>query len=292
MREVIMMNPARSSNNPAHPQATMWTEYLEVTPELAIDWVTTPRYAGPNRTLTAATVTKYARQMAAGTWRDTGEAIKWGVSGRLLDGQHRLHAIIEAGITVPMLVVHGVPDEAQDVMDSGRARRASDVLAIHGYKNVTQLAAAARLLIGLENGTLSPGNGSLVQASNLDVLTYLREHPDVEAAATGMSGRYRERLSATPSVFLAALVLMTRVDAEDASAFGAAFATGAGLERGNPILTLRERLVLARSKREALSAYVQLSALLRAWNAWRCGQSMLRFPLFGANGPIPVPVPR
>ena len=75
-----------------------------------------------NRSLNQRQVTRWAQSMTAGEWLVTGEAIKIASTGDLLDGQHRLAAVIESGCTVLMLVVKGLHPETQDVMDTGRAR--------------------------------------------------------------------------------------------------------------------------------------------------------------------------
>ena len=51
-----------------------------------------------NRELRNHVVEGYVDQMKKGQWReDTGETIKISKTGRLLDGQHRLNAIVKFG---------------------------------------------------------------------------------------------------------------------------------------------------------------------------------------------------
>ena len=49
-------------------------------------------------------VSIYARDMKNGSWQTNGEAIKFNKRGELVDGQHRLKAIMEADVPVKMLV--------------------------------------------------------------------------------------------------------------------------------------------------------------------------------------------
>lgn len=79
---------------------------IDVTPELARVWL---RANTRNRNTRERAVTEYARDMVAGHWNLNGEAIKFAYDGSLLDGQHRLRAVIEADATVQMLVVVGLP---------------------------------------------------------------------------------------------------------------------------------------------------------------------------------------
>ena len=57
-----------------------------------------------NRKLIRSTVDQYARDMAAGRWRLTHQGLLIGKRGKILDGQHRLHAIVKSGVSQPMLV--------------------------------------------------------------------------------------------------------------------------------------------------------------------------------------------
>jgi hypothetical protein len=88
----------------------------------------------------------YAREMRAGHWMFTGEAIKVARDGTLLDGQHRLWALLEAGITLPLLVITGLDPRAQEVMDQGMPRRLNDALQIRGEPDPNNLAAALRVV--------------------------------------------------------------------------------------------------------------------------------------------------
>ena len=72
----------------------------------AIAWVTiTPGDAEQmlesneaNRNMRARVVSAYARDMETDRWLVTGETIKIGRHGELLDGQHRLQAIIQNAV--------------------------------------------------------------------------------------------------------------------------------------------------------------------------------------------------
>ena len=97
-----------------------------------------------NRRISRDNVNLFAREMRNGEWRFNGEAIKFGKDGRLLDGQHRLLAVIAADKPLTTLVIRGLEDETQQTMDSGKTRTLGDVLTLRGEKNSTQLASLAR----------------------------------------------------------------------------------------------------------------------------------------------------
>ena len=74
----------------------------------------------------------------------THQGIAFDVDGVLVDGQHRLAAIIEADRPVEMTVFTEVGEGTFDVLDTGKRRNAADVLAIEGEKSSTMLAAMVR----------------------------------------------------------------------------------------------------------------------------------------------------
>ena len=97
-----------------------------------------------NRRLRERTlVDSFARDMVNGNWRFTGDPIQIAPDGLLLNGQHRLHAIIRANVRLKFVVIRNVDPAAQDVMDTGGTRSPGDVLTLRGLASGKQLAAAA-----------------------------------------------------------------------------------------------------------------------------------------------------
>ena len=96
-----------------------------ITPEMAIEYLSKNidgRYA--NRSITRSDVIKYANEMKAGNWRVDVNPIIFDKKGRMIDGQHRLEAILEAEIAVNMLVKRGVAEDSFKVIDTGHIRDA------------------------------------------------------------------------------------------------------------------------------------------------------------------------
>lgn len=102
-----------------------------ITPPLAQEWMSTANLR--NRSLSRAAVSKYARDMREGKWRETHQnAIAFYSDGTLADGQHRLAAIVEARVPVQMFVALGLTRESGSMIDQGRARTVVDALRIGG----------------------------------------------------------------------------------------------------------------------------------------------------------------
>lgn len=99
-----------------------------------------------NRSCEDRRVGQYAEDMRRGGWLFTGEAVKISRDGVLLDGQHRLFAVLDANVTIVMLVITGLDPRAQEVMDQGIPRRLHDALHLRGEPDPNNLAAALRVV--------------------------------------------------------------------------------------------------------------------------------------------------
>jgi hypothetical protein len=89
------------------------------------------------RRLQGTLVAKYRSDLLARRWSLTGEAIKFDTNGALVDGQHRLTALVQAGkqdpyVKLRTLVVRGLAPEVMADLDQGAARTLSDHFTIIG----------------------------------------------------------------------------------------------------------------------------------------------------------------
>lgn len=96
-----------------------------ITPEIAKAYLATsegnPRYK--KQTVTAQhRVEHYASTMRKGNWTNTGEPIIFDAEGHLIDGHHRLSAVIKSKVPCEFQVTRGVNNFAKRYIDSGQAR--------------------------------------------------------------------------------------------------------------------------------------------------------------------------
>lgn len=89
-----------------------------------------------------------ARAMLRGEWLAThqGMAMSNRGDGLVLDGQHRLWAVVRSGVPCVFTVARGVPDEAFSKMDGQRTRTPQQLLGMLGINNPGGAVAAIRLL--------------------------------------------------------------------------------------------------------------------------------------------------
>ena len=246
-----------------------------VTPEAAKQWLET---AARNRPISDRVAKNYAEDMLAGRWMANGQGIVFSLDGQLLDGRHRLTAVILAQVEVAMLVVRGVAREAFETMDAGKSRSVSDVLAIEGRKNAITVAAAARL-IWLYCAGVSTRNPT----ARSNVLALVKAHPRLEETvakyAVGGGQALVNSLALPRSPFAAVLALAGesgKLDVEIAG-FAEGVIYGEGLFKGDARLTLRRWLERHRRSvglGQPLLTEPFFAACGRAWSAYARGEAL------------------
>lgn len=242
-----------------------------------------------NRDLRAGRVQGHANTLRRGEWRVTPNGIGFDIEGRLIDGQHRLSAIVVADIPAPLIVARGLPPEAQDVTDQNLPRRASDALKLRGEKDWFGLAAALGWLYRLDfiertgevhynsrNGESRPNTPQL--------LTLLDKNPHIRACLA-RTPRVRAEVPLRTGLFAALWLKMIYADAAQADHFVNALATGAiqyegdaepvSLQQGDPINALR-RALTQRVLREKTKfpEYIEAALISKAWSLWIDGQTI------------------
>jgi hypothetical protein len=271
---------------PVVPETNPTIEIVQVDPKLAEKWLSGNVR---NRKLKPDRITYYAREMAAGRWSFTGEAIQFDANGVLLNGQHRLHSIIKSGVTVPLAVVRNLEPEAQVVMDSGVKRTIADTLTINGEKNATLLAGALRLAVVAER-SVPPKWSDPVSAS--EAQAFLHEHPEIREAVH-LSSKYGLAADAPSRSVLAYTAWRTMlIDQRETEKFLEDMAEKVGLARNDPALVLSKKWADVRRKRELVTIPEQVSMTFRAWNARRKGHVLSIVKRVNQSGaPIPIPEP-
>lgn len=257
-----------------------------VTPEIAARWLDKNTR---NRKAAAAVVRKYAEDMRAGRWVLTGAPIQFS-GDLLLDGQHRLMAVVQSGATIPFFVVRNLEAGAQHYMDIGKKRTISDQLTLDGVKNASIVAAAARLSFLWHNGLVGKA-GSGANISDAAIREFLDEQPLIHTAAEVAAQLYRRGLDVHPSVIATAWwgIVSAGADAQQVTGFFGDLADLRTSGDGDPRKALLRRIQTARKNRERLVQVDTLSMVVRTWNAHVRGKDMYRMPALSRNGVIQIP---
>lgn len=131
-----------------------------------------------NRNLMSSLSERYSRDQREGYWQTTHEALAFAQNGTLIDGQHRLTAIVQSGLAVWMLVVRGLPDSVIEVINRGRTRTLAHTLQIMGYAHSDSrtVAAAKVMWYGpvMHRGGMFPTDSAVrrFMDSHLEALTF------------------------------------------------------------------------------------------------------------------------
>lgn len=130
---------------------------------------------GNFRPVNQSRVRRYASDMLTGKWWLNGEAIKTnGVM--LLDGQHRLHAIIMSGKTIETVVVDGLETDSAISMDKGAPRTLASWLTHSSVANAVTIAAIARQALYYERGYWGLMSVGAQGATDAEIIDYVELH--------------------------------------------------------------------------------------------------------------------
>ena len=246
-----------------------------------------------NRRLDMATVASYTRDMLEGRWISAADQpLHFDVDGNLLNGQHRLSALVAADIERPgfrlvFTVVTGLAAAARRVFDTHRHRDTGQELALEGWAHGKTLAAVARLLIAWEDGRSSSKGVNRLVVSTPQVAARLAETPDNARASVLRAVEISRSVPLNRSalgamawrLFDLARQYDDAYDPEQVHAFLDDLDTGEGLTLGDPVLLLRNRAQRWRIAGTRRGQWETLYLLVRTWNARRRGESLTKFQL-------------
>lgn len=255
-----------------------------VTPDLARIWLSAAINSG-NRSVRRGVVTRYREDMVNGRWHLAGDPIRFDVDGRLIDGQHRLHAVAAAGVPVQFIIGRGFQKEVQAVLDQGATRNAADVLRFNGKTGATTVyASALKIIYAYDEGRIQHA-GSLVQAETTKVshslMVDLMETYDLDHL-TAWAQNTSRRIRLIGAVLLSTRYLQERSAGKEITDefWDGVFGDTPTLPK-DPRRTLREWIQRQDTSGRGAAARgrvaSQFHAIATCWVAWRKGQDLTKF---------------
>jgi hypothetical protein len=247
---------------------------VSVTPELAGQFLS---HNTQNRHIRPTRVAQYARDMAEGRWTFNGDPIRFSDVGGLLDGQHRLAAIIESDTTQPFVVIKGLLAASQETMDQALGRTPADALTMRGYTNASDLAAAARrvLVYDRTNAKRVRESGAGLP-TRMEVLEFIERTPELKEVIRRQCQGDRRLPNLKKSLSSALFYIFSRQSWEKAELFVEQLYSGANLSPNSPILALRNRLTQGPAQGTRWDDQTVAIWFVRAWNAWREGRPLAK----------------
>ena len=253
---------------------------MTVTPAQAQKWL---EGNVDNRNLREQRVIHLSQILQRGEWELTGDAIVFDDQDVLLNGQHRLSAVVVTGIPARFLILRGVPAKVQEVMDQGLSRTLGDQLQRRGVPYYVIVAASLfwlhRLDYSEETGIAHYADPSL-RPSFRQLLQLFNENPELPEEVHKIL-RHVKVLKVRTGATLAIYHRLKRIEDDnidvEVDQFFDSWATGAGLKVDDPIWRLREWCLLDASMRRTRGRspdYRFVAYVLTAWNKWRDGEAV------------------
>lgn len=224
-----------------------------------------------NRRVRQNRVDELTKAILAGEWVCTNQGIGISIEDELVDGQHRLLALLQAAevnpdITIRSLVVWNLPVEAKNAVDIGGARRPGDFIAMRGVASANNIAAALRLLHCYDEIPYDYQTWIRYHASPAHLMELLKKYGNLQDAY--LLGRGAMRVT-SPSSMTTAIAIAGRDRPDlDLERFLHPLRTGANLGIGSPILALRTQCANAAKLKKRLNSVTLLGLILRSMNHW------------------------
>lgn len=261
----------------AHAFVTERTgEIQTISPAVAARWL---ERNTSNRPLNNNWIADLSAAMTRGEWMENGEAIKFSNTGALLDGQHRLKAVVRSGVTIKARVEFGLPDAAFITLDRGKKRNLSDALAMQGEENTHVLAAATALLWAWDNGIEKASRATPVQ-----LLEYFENSCDGLSQSVRASWRAQRIIQG--SIVVALHFRFSKFSRRLADEFMELLGSGENMDKTHPVFVLRERLFADRLSKARLPRNEITAMVINAWNAFASNRP-LRVLKGTVDGAIP-----
>lgn len=238
-----------------------------------------------NRPVSEVNLDRVKRDIAAGRWEFNGEAIIVSKDGKLNNGQHRCRAVVETGRSIPIVIVFGPARDTRMTLDQGVTRTVGHFLSMNGYHNANTLGAVAGYIWQyLERGRLSTSPNT--RPTKSEALLVVSHYGDISDSIDFVS---RNGVGTLCSKSLLAFChwaiahRIPKVDRVAADEFIDKIITGTDLQRRDPILYCRNRLLETKSSIRDPNDRAEL--IFRAWNAHRNNDRVDRISIIGRDLP-------
>lgn len=259
----------------AHPHA----EIVWITPEVAAALL---RQSNWNRDSRGPEVRSLIASANEDGWFPGVGTVQQDIRGQIQDGGHRLAMTVELGRPVALLLVRGMPPEAQHVTDTGLRRSAADALRLSRRveANASTVQAIARIaIIRAEGGhrlVRDQVNG-IRKVRNPEILRWVDDNLDaLDAAAFARLVGPRLRAYLPPSAIGYAYWVLARIDPAQAQLFLWDLAERKSQGTGDPITAVGRAYDDYKTIGVKPRITGHLFILFTAWNARVTGRRLTK----------------
>lgn len=226
---------------------------------------------GQNRPISNNIINRYAALITAGKWHFNGAPIIIAADGTLIDGQHRLYALIKADKKLDLLIVRGLTKDAFSTIDIGRKRTGADALATIDStyaKNRNVLVAAIKYIVSFDkDGVWNDTTRTPLDYD--DLIAFVTKNRKIMSSVDYTSQLTGAKKLATHSSLAALHYLFSKKDLEQCNQFFQQFSSGEGLHKSHPVLLLRAKLIDAHHYGKGLRGRDAIPTIIKAWELVR-----------------------
>ena len=157
-----------------------------------------------NRKVVLNNILELEREMKSERFILSDSAICFNTENVLVNGQHRLLAVIKTGLTQPFIVVKNLPDKSKLIMDVGKSRVMSDRITVSGVRITRKDCSIIRHAMARLNNSKGTEQFARPCHDNIVAQTYIKHNQF-------LSHVNKLHCSKTRSIFVAASL---KIDAE------------------------------------------------------------------------------
>lgn len=262
----------------------METRLETITPEKALSLL---KNNTKNRSLNKDLVLFYADQMLKNQWKITGQGISISDNNILIDGQHRLAAIVKSNIAQIMNVTYGLLyEDVYSVYDTGKSRNAKDVLYVNNVKHASHISSSVRLKKSLDIGERL--NGQL-KFSNTEISNEYFDNKGIYDMYVKKALLYKNKLQILSVSNICGVCAHLEIKkSNDTNKILGFFNELYGLsdETNDVVSILRSILINNLAQRDRMIIDNKLKYISKAWNAYVTGNTYKRLIIINVNKPI------
>lgn len=255
-------------------------EVMDITPDMAKK-ILAHRNKN-NRSIRYTHLEKLSNAIEKDEWKLTNQGIAFDKDGNLIDGQHRLAAVLQTRKTVKMMVATNMDANIFDVVDTGTKRSTGDALDILGSEHGRVVSGALKVYICYQNYPDKTWSGAAIQQpSTSDITTIYKDRKDeIEALLSVIKKKHKNFKCFSQSLGLAFSLLLLDAGWSDVQIweFWDCVTLGANLPSDSVVLSFRNQLSdpYFRKRHYGTQRYM-LNAFIKCFNSYITNESINKF---------------
>lgn len=228
-----------------------------------------------NRRVKQAVLLKYYKQIIEGRWvYGTAETIKIASTNRILDGQHRMLAVIKANTPIYIDIATGLDESVYKFLDTGSTRNATDVFKIEGIKNENKLPSIISFFNLLEAGKKHKSLHVHEKSTNAMLLEQYYEDENFWQSVSRNAFNWYLGFAKilTPAFIGGFYAHFYKLNNDKAHSFMLQLTSGINVEN-ETILLLRNKLMVDKMSIKKMPQTLKMALVIKTWNCFITGKT-------------------